>query len=199
MIRHEAMSPDLDSFSSAEVGHQFQIGLVIRVTEEVLVPAVSPLSDAVRQTKSNNAALIRPRQEAAALTLPGQELHTVFLELARPLSRGKHGLMLTAILKSPGLSDKRMPVEKTGSRVEVWRGGLGLAYLLPALSLAGASLASPCSVSTPRSSNRAGRFPAPGFRTRLRKWQFTHVRPRTVVAAFSEAGTGPAPGAGIGQ
>ena len=28
--------------------------------------------------------------------------------------------------------------------VEMWRGGVGAAYLLPALSLAGASLASPC-------------------------------------------------------
>src|SRR5260370_2888916 len=44
---------------------------------------------------------------------------------------------------------------------------LGLAYRFPALSVAGASLASPCSVSTSRSSNRAGGFPAPGFRTRL--------------------------------
>ncbi|MGH8478914.1 MAG: hypothetical protein ACREXK_04895, partial [Gammaproteobacteria bacterium] len=38
-------------------------------------------------------------------------------------------------------------------RVEMWRGGLGLAYLFPALSFAGASLATPCSVSTSRSSN----------------------------------------------
>jgi hypothetical protein len=28
--------------------------------------------------------------------------------------------------------------------VEMWRGGLGVAYLSPALSLAGASLATPC-------------------------------------------------------
>src|ERR1051326_4171591 len=33
-------------------------------------------------------------------------------------------------------------------RVERWRGGLGAAYLCPALSSAGASLAAPCSVST---------------------------------------------------
>ncbi len=33
-------------------------------------------------------------------------------------------------------------------RVEMWRGGLGLAYLFPALSSAGASRARPCSVST---------------------------------------------------
>jgi hypothetical protein len=34
------------------------------------------------------------------------------------------------------------------SRVGRWRGGVGLAYLFPALSSAGASLARPCSVST---------------------------------------------------
>ena len=49
------------------------------------------------------------------------------------------------------------------SRVEMWRGGVGAAYLFPALSFAGASLASPCSVSTSRSSNRTCRFPASGF------------------------------------
>ena len=47
------------------------------------------------------------------------------------------------------------------------RGGLGSAYLFPALSSAGASLASPCPVSTPRSSNRTGPFKASGSRTRL--------------------------------
>ena len=38
-------------------------------------------------------------------------------------------------------------------RVEMWRGGLGSAYLFPVLSPSGASLAAPCSVSTSRSSN----------------------------------------------
>ena len=51
-------------------------------------------------------------------------------------------------------------------RVEMWRGGLGCAYLLPALWSAGASLAQPCSVSTSRSSNRTGGFPASGSRRR---------------------------------
>jgi len=36
----------------------------------------------------------------------------------------------------------------------MWRGSVGLAYLFPALSVAGASLARPCPVSTSRSSNR---------------------------------------------
>ena len=66
-------------------------------------------------------------------------------------------------------SDSKM-VPKTAmvsetSRVERWRGGLGLAYLCPALSSAGASLAAPCSVSTSRSSNRACEFPAHGSPT----------------------------------
>jgi hypothetical protein len=47
-------------------------------------------------------------------------------------------------------------------RVERWRGGLGQAHLLPALSSAGASLAPPCPVSTSRSSNRTCRSPAAG-------------------------------------
>src|SRR5262249_17480459 len=51
-------------------------------------------------------------------------------------------------------------------RVGLWRGGLGLAYLLPALSAAGASIAWPCFVSTSRSSNPACGSPAPGSRTR---------------------------------
>ncbi len=52
-------------------------------------------------------------------------------------------------------------------RVEKWRGGLGRAYLLPTLSVVGASLAMPCSVSTSRSSNRTCGFPASGSRTRF--------------------------------
>ena len=50
----------------------------------------------------------------------------------------------------------------TIGRVERWRGSLGLAHLLPALSSAGASLAGPCPVSTSRSSNRTCRLPASG-------------------------------------
>src|ERR1700730_3874679 len=49
----------------------------------------------------------------------------------------------------------------------MWSGGLGAPYLFPALSSAGASLGSPCSVSTSRSSNRTGGSPASGSRRRL--------------------------------
>src|SRR5271155_622074 len=49
----------------------------------------------------------------------------------------------------------------------MWRGGLGSAYRLPALSSGGASLSGPCSVSTSRSSNRTCGFAASGSRRRL--------------------------------
>jgi len=70
------------------------------------------------------------------------------------------------------------------SRVERWRGGLGAAYRFPALSSAGAALAGPCSVSTSRSSNRTGGFPASGSRTRLIH-AFAHVKRRGSFAGFS--------------
>ena len=66
------------------------------------------------------------------------------------------------------MAGKRGPPGQTGGkrgRVEKWRGGLGWAYRLPALSVAGASLAQPCSVSTSRSSNRTCGFPASGSPT----------------------------------
>ena len=62
------------------------------------------------------------------------------------------------------------PESGSSCRVEVWRGGLGRCLCSPcwpALSVAGVTSSRPCSVSTPRSSNRAGGVPAPGFRTRL--------------------------------
>ena len=79
---------------------------------------------------------------------------------------------------------------KTG-RVERWRGGLGRAYLLPALSFAGASLAQPCSVSTSRSSNRTCGFPASGSRTRTHA--FAHEK---VAVAQPAVGRGPTSRAG---
>jgi hypothetical protein len=62
------------------------------------------------------------------------------------------------------LEDGRLSI----GRVEVWRGDVGSAYLFPALSVAGASRVEPCSVSTPRSSNRTCRFPASGSHPGLR-------------------------------
>ena len=59
------------------------------------------------------------------------------------------------------------------SRVEMC-GGLGAAYLFPPLSSGGASIASPCSVSTSRSSNRTCGFPASGSPTAV---AFRHTYP----------------------
>jgi len=61
----------------------------------------------------------------------------------------------------------KTPTPGPRGRVEVWRGGLGAACRFPTLSVAGASLASPCSVSRPRSSNRTCGFPASGSRRRF--------------------------------
>jgi hypothetical protein len=55
VIRHEAVGPDFDSFRSTQLGHQFQEALVVFFTEERLLPAVSPLSDVMRQTSCNDA------------------------------------------------------------------------------------------------------------------------------------------------
>ena len=56
----------------------------------------------------------------------------------------------------------------------MWRGGLGLAYLYPALSFAGASLSKPCPVSTSRSSNWTGAFNASS--SRRKRHEFAHEK-----------------------
>ena len=69
---------------------------------------------------------------------------------------------------------KMMEIFSKFSRVEMWRGGLGMAYLFPPLLSDGASIASPCSVSTSRSSNRTCGFPASGSPTAV---AFRHTLP----------------------
>ena len=64
----------------------------------------------------------------------------------------------------------------TECRVEMWRGGLGLAYPFPALSSAGASLSRPYAVSTSRSSNRTCTFRASG--SRRKHHDFAHEKLR---------------------
>jgi hypothetical protein len=64
--------------------------------------------------------------------------------------------------------------------VEMWRGGLGLAYLLPALSFAGASLSKPCSVSTSRSSNWTGAVNASSSRRKHHDFAHEKLRVRSV-------------------
>jgi len=80
--------------------------------------------------------------------------------------------------ETPHPDPQRRPAE---CRVEKWRGGLGR-HIRPALSFAGASIALPCSVSTPRSSNRTGGFPASGSRRR------DLTRSRTCLCAGWSAG-----------
>ncbi len=62
-----------------------------------------------------------------------------------PDKNQKHGFCLF-ILEVNGYAEviPGDPIRAITCRVEMWRGGLGAAYLLPALSSAGASLASPC-------------------------------------------------------
>ena len=55
-----------------------------------------------------------------------------------------------------------------GSRVERWRGGVGFDILVSGFPRLRLNSRMPCSVSTSRSSNRTGGFPASGFRTRFR-------------------------------
>ena len=45
VIGHQAVRPDLDLVSAAPLCHQFQVALVIFITKERLLSAVSPLSD----------------------------------------------------------------------------------------------------------------------------------------------------------
>src|ERR1700676_4936963 len=65
----------------------------------------------------------------------------------------EHPYTPDALLSEPNCPSSHSVLSR-GGRVEMWRGGLGSAYLLPALSAAGASLSGPCSVSTSRTSKR---------------------------------------------
>jgi hypothetical protein len=72
------------------------------------------------------------------------------------------------------------PPSPRRGRVERWRGCLGQAHRLPALSSAGASLAWPCPVSTSRSSNRTSGFAASGSRRRHHEFAHGKLCRRTV-------------------
>ena len=65
-------------------------------------------------------------------------------------------------------------------RVEMWRGGLGLANPFPALSSARASLSGPNSVSTSLSSNRMCGFPPSGSRRKRHGFAHEKLRVRSV-------------------
>jgi hypothetical protein len=61
---------------------------------------------------------------------------------------------------------RRVCVLARSGRVEEWRGGLGVALRVAGPFVCRCPSSPPCSVSTPRSSNRTCGFPASGSRTR---------------------------------
>jgi len=63
----------------------------------------------------------------------------------------------------------------------MWRGGLDLAYLFPALSFTGVSLSRPCSVSTSRSSNRTCAINASGSRRKRHGFAHEKLHVRLVI------------------
>jgi hypothetical protein len=54
MIGQQAVRPDLDIVSLAPMSHQFPVALVIFVTKKRLLSTVSPLSDVMGKTRSDN-------------------------------------------------------------------------------------------------------------------------------------------------
>ncbi len=56
VIGHEVVGPDCDVLGEAELGHELQVALIIFVTEERLLPAVSPLRQMVKQSRSNHTS-----------------------------------------------------------------------------------------------------------------------------------------------
>jgi hypothetical protein len=54
MIGQQAVRSDLDIVSRAPMSHQFAVALVIFVTKRILLSTVSPLSDVMGKTRSDN-------------------------------------------------------------------------------------------------------------------------------------------------
>ncbi len=59
VVRHQAIGPDLDAAALAPLCHQVQIGAVVGVAEEGLLPTVAPLGDLVRATRCDHASQSR--------------------------------------------------------------------------------------------------------------------------------------------
>jgi len=53
VIWHQAATPDLDLLLAAPFGHQFQVGSVVPLVEERLLPPVAALRDVVWQARYN--------------------------------------------------------------------------------------------------------------------------------------------------
>jgi len=52
---HQAVHPDLDCVGGASLRHELQVGPVIFIAKERLLPAVSPLGDVVRQARCDDS------------------------------------------------------------------------------------------------------------------------------------------------
>ena len=52
MIRHEAVTPYLDSLVTAPMGHQFQVGAIVPLVEKRLLPPVATLRNMVRHARN---------------------------------------------------------------------------------------------------------------------------------------------------
>jgi len=55
VIGHQAVRPDLDLVGGAPLRHELQVGLVIFIAKERLLPAVSPLGNVVRQARCDDS------------------------------------------------------------------------------------------------------------------------------------------------
>jgi len=50
MVGHQTICPYINAVMSAPFGHQFNIGVIIRIREEGLLTPVSPLSNVMRES-----------------------------------------------------------------------------------------------------------------------------------------------------
>jgi hypothetical protein len=124
--------------------------------------------------------LTAKRDTAAAKRFFRKALSSPGNPVPRVINVDKNPVFPAAIeaLKTEGVLPRRVRLRQCG--VEVWRGGLGGVYPLPALSAAGASLTPSCSVSTPRSSNRTGAANASGSRRKVHEFAHGKLRGRVV-------------------
>ena len=65
VIGQQTVAPNLNPAVGAPLCHQVQIGLVVRIGEKSLLPAMAALTDVVRQARDNDAC-----QSGHGLTLP---------------------------------------------------------------------------------------------------------------------------------
>jgi hypothetical protein len=77
VIRHQTISPHLYTAARAPMGHQLQVGFIILVAEERLLPTITPLRDMMRKPSSYNPC--NPRHARTIIRRP-------------PVSRNRYGV-----------------------------------------------------------------------------------------------------------